>query len=169
MQYHPPKKFNSWENCRHLLDEEDYCTRCGTFPSQRDISLVNQISLLDTESDPADIDYEAEQKKREGRQAAGDHANPEWMDKAYSAGKVVAKRRQYFTCDVVSEYMERVHPLVVTHDGRALGNIMDRLQNAGVIEALTIDVPELGVSTAIRVIGRNKSPIIAWKSKWYRP
>ncbi len=70
------------------------------------------------------------------------NADPNFKYLAYKAGCDLASRGQPFTSADIRDYLQRRHPKVKTHDDRALGPVMRRLQGHGVIEPTGQYVPQ---------------------------
>lgn len=82
------------------------------------------------------------------------NANPDWKDAAYSTGVDLAKSQEYFTSEEVLLNMVRG---IETHEPRAMGPVMRRLQKDGVIEATSRFI------TSISPLGHGR-PSRVWKS-----
>ena len=81
------------------------------------------------------------------------HANPDWKDEAERVIDLLAATRQHFTTDDVWQRLGHVS----THEPRAMGALMKRAANRGVIRA----TDGWATSTRPECHGR---PIRVWRS-----
>jgi|LakMenEpi03Aug12_release.lakeMendotaPanAssembly.Ray.scaffolds.fasta_scaffold317763_1 hypothetical protein len=87
---------------------------------------------------------------------AWENANPSWRDAAYAIVEVIARERDEFTSDLVWERLSDFG--FSTHEPRAMGAVLRRAADAGLIQRTDRYVPT-------RRRAANRRPVAVWRSR----
>jgi hypothetical protein len=109
--------------------------------------------------DPTQADlFDPRAAAREAIARAARNARPDFLRLAYLAGRYLARCQLEFTSADLRDTLATHYPDVRTHDDRALGPVMQRLQREGVI----VKTDRVKPSGRVR---NHHRPLAVWRSK----